>query len=248
MNASVQGFLSDHNNQLNNGLTDPVVGGTKNDWAVLSLMGRANYNFDNKYLFTATIRRDGSSRFSKENRWGTFPSFSAAWRLSEEPFFHTNKWVNDVKIRLGYGETGNQEGIDNYAYFTRLKTGQYVFNGTPVSTLYPLVMPNQDVKWETVKQFNAGVDLALVDQRINLTLDAYLKNTSDMLVPMSVPITTGYSDIYVPSINAGQVQNKGVELTVSSKNLTGEFKWNTDFNISYNKNKVISLYSYCKKC
>jgi len=241
MNASVQGFLSDHNNQLNNGLTDPVVGGTKNDWAVLSLMGRANYNFDNKYLFTATIRRDGSSRFSKENRWGTFPSFSAAWRLSEEPFFHTNKWVNDIKLRLGYGETGNQEGIDNYAYFTRLKTGQYVFNGTPVSTLYPLVMPNQDVKWETVKQFNAGVDLALVDQRINLTLDAYLKNTSDMLVPMSVPITTGYSDIYVPSINAGQVQNKGVELTVSSKNLTGEFKWNTDFNISYNKNKVIKM-------
>ncbi len=241
MNASVQGFLSDNNSQLNNGLTDPTVGGTKNDWAILSFMGRANYNYDNKYLFTATIRRDGSSRFSKENRWGTFPSFSAAWRLSEEPFFHANEWVDDVKVRLGYGETGNQGGIDNYAYFTRLKTGQYVFNGTPVSTLYPLVMPNQDVQWETVRQFNAGVDLSLLNQRINLTLDAYLKNTSDMLVPMSVPITTGYSDIYVPSINAGEIRNKGLELTVSSRNLTGQFEWDTDFNVSYNKNEVIKM-------
>lgn len=241
MNASVQGFLSDNNSQLNNGLTDPTVGGTKNDWAILSFMGRANYNYDNKYLFTATIRRDGSSRFSKENRWGTFPSFSAAWRLSEESFFHANEWIDDVKVRLGYGETGNQGGIDNYAYFTRLKTGQYVFNGTPVSTLYPLVMPNQDVQWETVRQFNAGVDLSLLNQRINLTLDAYLKNTSDMLVPMSVPITTGYSDIYVPSVNAGEIRNKGLELTVSSRNLTGQFEWDTDFNVSYNKNEVIKM-------
>lgn len=241
MSAGVQGFLSDNNNQLNNGLVDPTVGGSKNDWAVLSFMGRANYNYDNKYLVTATIRRDGSSRFSKNNRWGTFPSFSGAWRLSEEDFFHTTDWVNDVKVRVGYGETGNQDGIDNYAYFTRLRTGQYVFNGSPVSTLYPLVMPNPDVKWETVKQFNAGVDLALLNQRINLTLDAYLKNTSDMLVPMSVPITTGYSDTYVPSINAGKIRNKGVELTVSSRNLTGELEWDTDFNISYNKNKVVKM-------
>nr|WP_297165535.1 TonB-dependent receptor [uncultured Dysgonomonas sp.] len=241
MSASVQNFLTDNNNQLNNGLTDPTVGGTKNDWAILSFIGRANYNFADKYLLTATIRRDGSSRFSKENRWGTFPSFSAAWRLSEESFYNRNKWVSDIKLRVGYGETGNQAGIDNYAYFTRLKTGQYVFNGTPVSTLYPKVMPNPNVRWETVKQLNAGVDLSLLNQRINVVIDAYLKNTSDMLVPMSVPITTGYSDIDVPSINAGKVRNKGVELTVSSFNLRGAIEWNTDFNISYNKNEVISM-------
>lgn len=241
MNASVQGFLSDHNNQLTNGLKDPTVGGTKNDWAILSFFGRVNYNLAEKYLFTATVRRDGSSRFSANHRWGTFPSFSAAWRLSEEAFYRKNNWVNDIKIRLGYGETGNQDGIDNYAYFTRLKTGQYVFNGTPVSTLYPLVMPNPDVKWETVKQWNAGIDLSLIDQRINLTLDAYLKNTSDMLVPMSVPITTGYDDKAVPSINMGKVRNKGIELTVSSRNLTGAFRWNTDLNVSYNKNEVIRM-------
>lgn len=241
MNASVQGFLSDKNNQLSNGLNQPTVGGTKNDWALLSFMGRANYNYADRYLLTLTVRRDGSSRFSKNNRWGTFPSVAAAWRLSEESFYRKNKWVNDIKVRAGYGVTGNQWGIDNYAYFTKLKTGQYVFNGTPVSTLYPLVMPNPDVKWETVKQWNAGIDLTLVDQRINLSLDGYIKNTTDMLVPMAVPITTGYSDISVPSINAGKVRNTGWELTISSRNLTGELEWNTDLNVSYNKNKVISM-------
>lgn len=241
MNASVQGFLSDKNNQLSNGLNKPTVGGTKNDWSLLSFMGRANYNYADRYLLTLTVRRDGSSRFSKNNRWGTFPSLAAAWRLSEESFYHKNKWVNDIKVRAGYGVTGNQWGIDNYAYFTKLKTGQYVFNGTPVSTLYPLVMPNPDVKWETVKQWNAGADFALIDQRINLSLDGYIKNTTNMLVPMAVPITTGYSDVSVPSVNAGKVRNTGWELTVSSRNLTGELEWNTDLNVSYNKNKVISM-------
>lgn len=241
MNASVQGFLSDKNNQLSNGLNQPTVGGTKNEWALLSFMGRVNYNYADRYLLTLTVRHDGSSRFSKDNRWGTFPSVAAAWRLSEETFFHTNKWVNDVKLRAGYGVTGNQWGINNYAYFTKLKTGQYVFNGTPVSTLYPLVMPNPDVKWETVKQWNAGIDLTLLNRRVNLSLDGYIKNTTDMLVPMAVPITTGYSDTEVPSINAGKVRNQGWELTISSQNLTGELEWNTDFNVSFNKNKVISM-------
>ena len=243
MNGSVQGFLSDKNNQLNNGLNQPTVGGTKNEWALLSFMGRANYNYADRYLLTLTVRRDGSSRFSKDNWWGTFPSVAAAWRLSEESFYTKNKWVNDIKVRAGYGVTGNQWGINEYAYFTKLKTGQYVFNGTPVSTLYPLVMPNPDVKWETVKQWNAGIDLSLINQRINLSLDGYVKNTTDMLVPMAVPITTGYSDLpgQVPSVNAGKVRNTGWELTISSRNLTGEMEWNTDLNVSYNKNKVISM-------
>lgn len=241
MDGSVQGFLSDNNNQLSNGLNKPTIGGTKNDWALLSFIGRANYNYDDKYMLTLTVRRDGSSRFSKSNRWGIFPSLAGAWRLSEESFYQKNKWVNDIKVRAGYGVTGNQWGIDNYAYYTKLKTGQYVFNSVLVSTLYPLVMPNPNVKWETVKQWNAGVDLTLIDQRVNLSLDGYIKNTTDMLVPMSVPITTGYSDIYVPSVNAGKVRNTGWEMSVSSRNLTGELEWNTDFNISFNKNKVLKM-------
>ncbi len=241
MNASIKEFLSDSNNQLNNGLLDATAGGSKNEWALLSFFGRVNYSFDNKYLLTATVRRDGTSRITKANRWGTFPSFSAAWRLSEESFYKKNDILSDLKIRLGYGVTGNQAVLDNYAAVTRLKTAQYVFNGTPVSTLYPLVMPNPDIKWETVKQANIGFDATLLNQRINLTFDAYIKKTTDMLVSMVVPITTGYSDIYTPMINAGEVKNTGWELTVSSQNMRGAFEWNTDFNVSYNKNKVIKL-------
>lgn len=239
--ASIQGFLSDSNNQLNNGLLDPTVGGSKNEWALLSFFGRINYSFNDKYLLTATVRRDGTSRITKVNRWGTFPSFSGAWRLSEESFYKRNNILSDIKIRMGYGVTGNQGVLDNYAAVTRLKTSQYVFNGTPVSTLYPLVMPNPDIKWETVKQGNIGFDASLFKQRINVTFDAYVKNTTDMLVSMVVPITTGYSDIYTPMINAGKVRNTGWELTVASQNIKGDFEWNTDFNISYNKNKIIKL-------
>ena len=241
MNAAVKEFLSDDYSQLNNGLLDPTVGGSKNEWALLSFFGRVNYSFRDRYLLTATVRRDGTSRITKENRWGTFPSFSVAWRLSEEPFYKRNNILNDIKIRAGYGVTGNQAVLDNYAAVTRLKTAQYVFNGSPVSTLYPLVMPNHDIKWETVKQGNIGFDATLISRRMNLTFDAYIKKTTDMLVAMVVPITTGYSDIYTPMINAGEVRNKGWELTISSQNMKGRFEWNTDFNLSYNKNKVLKL-------
>jgi len=241
MSASIKEFLSDTNNQLNNGLLDPTVGGSKNEWALLSFIGRANYSYNNKYLLTATIRHDGTSRISKDNRWGTFPSFSAAWRISEEPFYQKNDLISDIKLRAGFGITGNQNDLNNYAYVTRLKTGQYVFNGNAVSTLYPLVMPSPDIQWETVKQSNIGIDLVLFKQRINVTIDAYIKNTTDMLVDMAVPITTGYSDTNVPRINAGKVRNKGWELTISSQNMKGAFEWNTDFNIAYNKNEVKAL-------
>lgn len=242
INASVSNFLSDQQNQLSKGLENPTVGGTMNDWAILSFIGRLNYTYADKYLLTATVRRDGSSRFSKENRWGTFPSFSLAWRASNESFFPKNDYVNDVKLRVGYGMTGNQGGIDNYAYFTKLRTGQYVFNNNLVSTLYPHVMPNPNVKWETVEQFNGGIDLALLKNRLNLTFDAYIKNTSDMLVPMAVSVSSGYSDIAVPSINAGKVENKGVELTVSSVNVNKkDFQWNTDVNVSFNRNKIVKM-------
>ncbi|MDR3008168.1 MAG: TonB-dependent receptor [Sphingobacterium sp.] len=241
MNGSIKEFLSDNNNQLNNGLLDPTVGGSRNEWALLSFFGRANYTFKNRYLLTATVRRDGTSRIATANRWGTFPSFSAAWRISEESFFNKNDFWSDVKLRIGYGVTGNQAVLDNYAASARLKTGQYVFNGIPVSTLYPLVMPNPGIRWETIKQQNVGIDASFFKNRIQLTMDAYIKKTSDMLVKMSVPITTGYSDSYTPMINAGEVENKGWELSLRSQNLKGELVWNTDFNISYNRNKVVRL-------
>ena len=240
MNGSIQNFASNTTQQLNNGSAQPTVGGSASEWALLSFIGRANYTYDNKYLVTATLRRDGSSRFGNNNKWGWFPSGSVAWRLSEENFMKNIPWINDLKLRLGYGVTGNQN-IGNYSFASVLQTVQYNFNGQSVTAAVPLAIPNPDVRWEQVEQTNLGIDASLFEGRAGITFDAYIKNTNNMLVPMAVPISTGYSDIFVPSVNAGKVQNKGVELTITTENMTGKLEWNTSFNISYNKNKVISL-------
>lgn len=238
--GSIQNFASNSTQQFNNGTSQQTISGNASEWALLSMLGRATYNYDNKYLFTATIRRDGSSRFGTNNKWGWFPSASAAWRISEESFMKDISWLSDLKIRAGYGITGNQN-IGNYSFASVLQTVQYNFNGQPVSAVVPLAIPNPNVRWEGVEQANIGFDASLLNDRIKITADAYIKNTNDMLVPMSVPISTGYSDIIVPSINAGKVQNKGYELTVTTQNTKGILEWITNFNFSYNKNKVVSL-------
>jgi len=241
MSGSIQGFASDATQQLNNGTLTPTIGGNASEWALLSFFGRGNYSYKDKYLLTATVRRDGSSRFGENNRYGTFPSASLAWRVSKEKFFNID-FINDLKFRAGYGVTGNQN-IGNYSFASVLQTVQYSFNGTPVNAIVPLAIPNPNVKWEQVKQANIGLDATVLNNRVNVAVDAYLKNTDGMLVPMSVPISTGYSDIVVPSINAGKVENKGIEFAINSENLKGNLEWNTNFNISYNRNKVVSLNS-----
>jgi len=240
MNGSVKGFPSDNTQQLTNGIDQPTLDGNGTSWSLLSFMGRVNYSYKDTYLLTATLRRDGSSRFGEGNKWGLFPSGSVAWRISNEDFFDNVKFINDLKLRAGYGLTGNQN-IGNYSFASALQTIEYNFGGSLVNAVVPNIMPNPRVHWETVEQYNLGLDASMLSNRIDLTIDAYIKNTQDMLVPMSVPVTTGYSDIAVPDINAGKIQNKGVELTVSTDNLQGDFTWNTDFNISYNQNKVVSL-------
>lgn len=239
--GNVQGFASDVTQQLNNGTLNPNVNGTGFEWSLASYFGRINYEYDNKYLFTGTIRRDGSSRFGANNKWGTFPSASVAWKISNEPFLQDVSFINDLKIRVGYGVTGNQN-IGNYSFASSLTSAIYVFNGNVVPAEIAMVMANPNVQWESVEQSNIGLDATLFQNRVSFTIDAYLKNTSKMLVPMPVPISTGYSDIIVPYVNTGKVQNKGVEMAVSSKNYVGNFKWNTSLNISFNKNKVVSLY------
>jgi len=240
MNGSIQSFASDVTQQLNNGILLPKVGGSTSSYSMLSYMGRVNYAYADKYLFTATLRQDGSSRFGEKNKYGLFPSASAAWRISEEDFFKPVTFVNDLKLRAGYGATGNQS-IGNYSFASSLNTIKYNFNNTVVSAVVPNVMPNPYVQWEQQRQGNIGLDATLFNQRVEVTVDAYLKKTDKMLVPMVVPVSTGYSDISVPSINAGQMENKGIEITVNTKNLTGDFKWNTSFNVSYNKNKVVNI-------
>lgn len=145
-----------------------------------------------------------------------------------------------MKLRAGYGITGNQE-IGNYTFASALQTIMYNFDNSIVTAVVPNMMPNPYVQWEEQKQSNIGLDASMFNYRIEVALDGYIKNTEQMLVPMSVPVSTGYSDVFVPYINAGKMENKGVEISINSRNLTGEFTWNSSFNFSYNYNRVVSL-------
>ncbi|SDD37899.1 TonB-linked outer membrane protein, SusC/RagA family [Mucilaginibacter pineti] len=237
--GNVSGFASDVTQQLNNGTLNPVLQGDGSEWSLLSYVGRANYTFKDRYLLTATIRRDGSSRFGDNNKYGTFPSASLAWRVTQEPFFKNITFFDDLKIRAGYGETGNQN-IGNYSFASVLTSAVYNFNGTVVPAEIALNAANPNLHWETVKQSNLGIDATFLNQRITLNIDGYIKKTTGMLVPINLPISTGYSGA-APYGNAGNVENKGIEIAVTSKNLTGSFGWTTSANISFNKNKITAL-------
>lgn len=241
LTGTKENFNRDQTNQMDNALTVKALGGNASEWALLSFMARANYSYANKYLATVTVRRDGSSRFGQGHKWGTFPSFSGAWRISEESWFKKSNFLSDLKLRAGFGITGNQNIGNNYGFASVYKTGSYNFGTTTVPTLVADRMPNPDITWEEVQQTNVGVDASLLSQRINLSVDVYWKNTNDMLVPMIVPVSSGYSYWDVPSINAGSVLNKGFEITLNTQNLKGEFEWNTSFNVSYNTNEIKSL-------
>lgn len=241
LGGSIQGFASDNTQQIDNGLLQPTINGNMSEWAILSYLGRVNYDYADKYYLTATIRRDGSSRFGNGNKWGWFPSAALAWRVSNEDFLKDNNTISNLKLRLGYGVTGNQE-IGNYAFASSYNTVMYNFNNNYVNAVVPTVLPNTNVKWEGQEQYNLGIDFGFYKDRLTLAVDGYVKNTNDMLVPMAVPVTSGYSDVYVPSINAGKITNKGVEFTLSSKNFQGkDFNWTTDAVFAFNKNETKSI-------
>ena len=214
-------------------------GTTASDWAIMSYVGRLSYNFDSKYLLTANFRADGSSKLAPGNRWGYFPSVSAAWRISSEEFMKDLKWIDDLKIRGGWGQTGNQSGVGDYGYLqlrniTRQnwwETGKA--NALPITS--PANMSNSELTWETTTQTNIGVDFTVLNNRLTFTADAYYKHTTDLLMDVPLGPTASFSDIYR---NEGEMENKGIEFGINSKNLVGKFKWDTDFNISFNKNKV----------
>lgn len=247
MSGQMNGFLFDTVHQLANGEKIFDLDGSQSEWALMSYMARANYSYDDRYLLTATIRRDGSSRFGKSNRWGTFPSMSAAWRISSEEFFPQDTAIKDLKLRLGWGKTGSQASVGNYDHIQTLVTLLYPF-GTKLenaeqSALYSQVLANSGIHWEEIEQYNAGVDLSLFNSRLNISLDGYIKNTNHMLVKAAFPITTGFEDTFDTYTNAGKVRNIGWELSASSVNLTGELRWETDLVVTYNKNKIKDLNS-----
>ena len=202
--------------------------------ALASFYGRVSYDFKGKYLFEANLRADGSSRFGKNNKFGYFPSASAAWRLSDESWFKPLKFINDAKLRFSIGQTGN-EAIDNYTAQGTFVTGR---NYLTYAGVAPYQMPNADLTWETTTQYNLGLDLSFFYGRLDFVFDAYIKNTKDLLYEVPMPNTTGFTSVIN---NVGEIQNKGLEFSINSKNFVKDFKWSTAFNISFNRNKVVSL-------
>lgn len=219
-------------------VTKPAVGNGSGEWSLLSMFGRASYGYKNRYFLNATVRRDGSSRFGPNTKWGIFPSVSAAWVVSDEGFLRNSNVVSNLKLRLSYGQTGNNL-IPNYGSVPLLGTSRYVNGTSVVNGLRVVSLGNPDLKWEKTDQYNVGFDLSLLNNRINVTADAYRSVTKDMLLNVPVPVYTGF---VTQLTNIGSMENKGVELMIASKNVVSRaFRWSTDFNISLNRNKVLKL-------
>jgi TonB-dependent starch-binding outer membrane protein SusC len=212
---------------------------SKSETANNSLIGRITYDYNDKYLLTVNMRRDGSANFGPNKRFGYFPSFSVGWRLSEETFMAGLKDnIEDLKIRFGYGLSGNDK-VGSYAYFGRVGYGaNYPIGGVILPGSSQNSIENRDLKWESTEQSNLGLDLTILDGRLTFTADAYIKNTSDLLLNVPLPRSTGFD---TGLKNVGKIQNKGLEFQVDSKNLTGDLKWETNVNLTLNRNKVIDI-------
>ncbi len=205
-----------------------------------AFIARLNYSFNDKYLLTSNFRADGSGQFSSENRWGYFPSFSAGWRISSEEFFKNVKSISDLKLRIGWGLVGN-DNADPYAWYGLVSPSAYIFGGSQVNAYVHNTLENSALRWEKTAQFNVGVDVSALENRITFAADYYNKTTSDLLLYVPVPASVGIPGNTALQ-NAGSLRNKGFEFQVSSKNyVEGDFKWNTDFNISFNKSEVIDI-------
>mgnify|MGYP002405794094 FL=1 len=245
LNAQKNVFMFDNVHEMDNGEEMYAIGGNETEWALLSYMARVNYSYEDRYLLTATIRRDGSSRFGKKHRWGTFPSVSVAWRGSQEKWFPKNDYINDLKVRAGYGVTGSQASVGNYSYLASYNTSVYPFgiSSGNQTALVSSTLANPYIHWEEVAQTNIGFDASLFNSRVMFSFDAYLKETRDMLVKASIPITSGFEDTTTTYTNAGKVRNQGIEMSLHTINLTGELGWETNLTATYNKNKIKDLNS-----
>lgn len=205
-----------------------------------AFIGRLNYSYKDKYLLTSNFRADGSGQFSSQNRWGYFPSFSAGWRISKESFFQDVKAISDLKIRAGWGLVGNDRA-NPYAWYGLVNPAAYITGGMMVNAYVPSTLENTALKWEKTAQFNIGLDLGFLDGRITFNADYYKKKTTDLLLYVPIPASVGIPG-NVALQNAGSLENRGFEFQINSRNFVkGNFSWNTDFNINFNKNKVLNI-------
>src|SRR5690606_9047759 len=208
-------------------------------WSLVSYLSRLTYNFKGKYLLTAAVRSDGSSRFGSQNRWGTFPSASLGWIISDENFFSNVKAINFAKFRASYGVIGNNN-IGNYTQYALVNnTINAVFGSTVATGAAVVSLANSNLTWETTKQFDMGLDLSFLNNRIQFTYDYYLKNTTNLLYSVQVPQESGFTNF---NDNIGQIRFWGHEFALNTVNIDGnKFRWTTNANISFNRNKVIEL-------
>ncbi len=219
------------------------TGTSASQWGIFSYIGRLSYNYDSKYLLTANLRYDGSSKLHPDHRWKAFPSVSAAWRISQENWLQDISWIYDLKIRGGWGKTGNQDGVGDYAYLQRYNIHRVPWfedgNATAVPTISQANLRTRDLTWETTTQTGVGIDLAVLNNRIEFSADWYYKKTTDMLMWVSLP--SGSAAASSIQRNEGEMTNKGFEFSITSRNFTGDFSWTTSLNMSFNKNKLTNL-------
>lgn len=240
--AGSSGFITDLTtyNDLLSGSTTAPSGSSFTSWGLVSYLARLNYSYLEKYSFTATARADGSSRFGANHKWGYFPSSAFSWQANKEGFVSRYKAISNLKFRVSAGATGNQE-IGQYLSLPRLSTYQYYSGaGSTILTGYTSSqVANPNLAWETTTQYDGGFDLGLFNNRISFIFDAYYKKTRNLLLNISLPNTSGFTEAVA---NYGSVQNKGIELTLNTENIkTKEFSWSSDLIISVNRNKVLSL-------
>jgi len=212
------------------------------EWGLMSVMGRLNYSFDDKYMLTVTARADGSSRLADGNKWGFFPSVAASWRISEEPFMQSQTLLDDLKLRASFGRVGNT-GINPYQTQGGLSQASYNFGSKAVFGYYPDIIANPDLGWEMTNTFNLGVDFSMFEGRLSGSVEGYRQFTSDLILNRQLPWTSGYSQVQE---NVGKTQNTGFEFTLMAQPITSTnngFSWSTDFTIGYNKEEIVELYN-----
>lgn len=240
--AKAVGFVNDDLsfNNLGNGST-PSVKSYADLYTTCSQMGRINYSYDSRYLITLTARRDGSSKFGKNNKYGVFPSAALGWNIARESFMkNTESWLDDLKLRLSYGLTGN-EAISVYQTLMKLSSSSYAMGGAKVTGYFPsATMGNNDLGWEKTKTFNVGLDMGVLGNRITLSMDAYWSSTKDLLLARNLPRLSGYRNVYT---NMGNVKSNGIEFTINSKNIVKkDFTWTTALVFSHNHDEIVDLY------
>lgn len=240
-NQTATGFGNDYTENWSTGSGSTYTlssGRTKSD--LQSYLGRIGYGFRDKYFLDLTARVDGSSKFGANNKFGFFPAISAAWRIIDESFMESIAAINDLKLRVSYGITGNAGAIGPYGSLATVTGGglNYNFNNTTLIGTYPSGIANPDLRWEQASQFDIGVDFAVFDSRLSGVVDYYYKRTNDLLFSKTIPMSSGYTNIVG---NYGSIENKGLEFALNGKILTGEFKWDASVNFTFNRNKVLEL-------